>query len=164
MSPSKDSRSTAATAAGIALVVFGVWWLAWTLVPEWLRTIGTQVLGAMVLIALGVLVIVAARRGTFSPSRPGASLYRSRNDRWLGGVLGGLGAYLGVEPLILRILVLVLTLLGQGLLVLAYIILWVLIPEEPFVAVVEPVSPPDQVSPPSDPAASEPAQEDPHDE
>ena len=52
MTPSKDSRSSAATAAGIALVVVGVWWLAWALVPEWLRTIGTQVLGALVLIAL----------------------------------------------------------------------------------------------------------------
>ena len=142
MTPSKDSRSTAATAAGVALVVFGVWWLAWTLVPAWVRNIGTQVLGSVVLIALGVLIVVAARRGTFSASSSGARLYRSRDDRWIGGVLGGLGAYLGVEPLILRILVLVLTLLGQGVLVLAYVILWVLVPEEPLVVVSEPVAPP----------------------
>jgi phage shock protein PspC (stress-responsive transcriptional regulator) len=150
MTPSKDSRSSAATAAGVALVVFGVWWLAWTLVPAWVRSIGTQVLGALVLIILGVLVVVAARRGTFSATRTGARLYRSRDDRWIGGVLGGLGAYLGIEPLILRIVVLVLTLLGQPVIVLAYVILWVLVPEEPLVVVSEPVAPPPGPTGPSE--------------
>jgi phage shock protein PspC (stress-responsive transcriptional regulator) len=167
MTPSKDSRSSAATAAGIALVVVGVWWLAWALVPEWLRTIGTQVLGALVLIALGVLVVVAARRGTFNASYTGTRLHRSRSDRWIGGVLGGLGAYLGIEPLIPRILVLVLTLLGQGVLVLAYIVLWVLVPEEPpFAATVVPPVVTDPA--PAEAGTSEPVQsppsEDAHDE
>jgi len=123
-------------------MVIGVWWLAWTLVPAWLRHHRHAGARSARADRARRVVVVAARRGGFSASHPGTRLYRSRDDRWIGGVLGGLGSYLGVEPLILRILVLVLTLLGQGVLVLAYIILWVLVPEQPLVTVSEPVSPP----------------------
>jgi phage shock protein C len=54
---------------------------------------------------------------------------RSRNDRVLGGVCGGLGRYLNVDPVLLRIAAVALALSG-GLGVLAYIIAWVVIPEE----------------------------------
>ncbi len=56
-------------------------------------------------------------------------LRRSRTDRVLAGVAGGLGRYLGVDPVILRIAFVVLTLAGAaGILV--YIIGWIAIPEE----------------------------------
>ncbi len=57
-------------------------------------------------------------------------LYRSRTDQVLGGVCGGLGRYLGVDPVILRIAFIALT-LGGGAGVLLYIIAWIAIPEEP---------------------------------
>jgi phage shock protein PspC (stress-responsive transcriptional regulator) len=57
-------------------------------------------------------------------------LVRSRDDRMVAGVCGGIAQYLGVDATLVRILVVVGTVLGFGSLVLAYVIGWVLIPEE----------------------------------
>lgn len=56
-------------------------------------------------------------------------LRRSKTDRVLAGVAGGLGRYLGVDPVILRIAFVVMTLAGLAG-VLVYIIGWIAIPEE----------------------------------
>jgi phage shock protein PspC (stress-responsive transcriptional regulator) len=59
-------------------------------------------------------------------------LYRSRKERMLGGVCAGLGEYLRVDPTLLRLLFILFTLMGgQG--ILAYLILWVIVPDEPIV-------------------------------
>lgn len=64
---------------------------------------------------------------TTSPTR---RLYRSRSDRMLGGVAGGLASYLQVDPALTRLAFAALVLAaGSGLL--AYIIAWIVIPEEP---------------------------------
>jgi phage shock protein PspC (stress-responsive transcriptional regulator) len=56
-------------------------------------------------------------------------LRRTRTDRKVAGVAGGLGAYLGIDPVILRILFVVLAIFGgSGLLL--YLVAWLLIPEE----------------------------------
>ena len=54
-------------------------------------------------------------------------LLRSRRDRMIGGVCGGLGRYLNVDPVLLRIAAVALALAG-GVGVLAYLVAWVLIP------------------------------------
>ena len=54
---------------------------------------------------------------------------RSRKDRMFGGVCGGLGRYLNVDPVLLRIAAVALALSG-GLGVLAYVVAWIVIPEE----------------------------------
>lgn len=59
----------------------------------------------------------------------GRRLYRSRTDRMLGGVCGGLGGYLGIDPTFVRIFFLLLV-FWQGAGVLIYLILWVLVPAE----------------------------------
>ena len=57
-------------------------------------------------------------------------LYRSRTDRMIGGVCGGLGKYLTIDPTVVRLIfVLALLLGGHGLLV--YLILLLVVPEEP---------------------------------
>lgn len=56
-------------------------------------------------------------------------LYRSRTNRMIGGVCGGLGEYFGIDPTIVRI-VFVLLALADGLGILAYILLWVLMPKQ----------------------------------
>lgn len=56
-------------------------------------------------------------------------LYRSETNRMLAGVAGGLGEYFGVDPTIIRLIFVLLTVFGGGG-VLVYIILWVLIPCE----------------------------------
>ena len=57
-------------------------------------------------------------------------LYRSRSKRMLGGVCGGLGEYLKIDPTVMRVIFVVLAFFyGASLLI--YLIMWVLVPEEP---------------------------------
>ena len=57
-------------------------------------------------------------------------LYRSRNDRMLGGVCGGLGQYLDVDPTLIRLLFVAAVLLGgHGLLI--YLVMLIIVPIEP---------------------------------
>ena len=57
-------------------------------------------------------------------------LYRSRTDRYIAGVCGGLGKYFDVDPTIIRIIWAV-SVLGMGFGILAYLVAWILIPLEP---------------------------------
>jgi len=60
----------------------------------------------------------------------GKRLYRSRSDRMILGVCGGLGKYFDVDPTIVRVIAVVSLLLGlMGVLV--YLILAVAVPVEP---------------------------------
>mgnify|MGYP001141625898 CR=1 FL=1 len=56
-------------------------------------------------------------------------LYRSRKDRLIGGVCGGLGAYFGIDPVIVRVVFVAAAIWG-GLGFLAYLVLWIIIPPE----------------------------------
>ena len=58
-------------------------------------------------------------------------LYRSSREKMLGGVAGGLAEYFDVDPTIVR-LIFVLTVLAGGAGFLAYIIMWVVVPQEPY--------------------------------
>ncbi len=59
-------------------------------------------------------------------------LFRSRKDRVIGGICGGMGPYFNVDPVLLRVLWAVCFFIG-GVGLLAYIIAWIIIPEEPLV-------------------------------
>ncbi|MBN1915779.1 PspC domain-containing protein [Candidatus Dojkabacteria bacterium] len=59
---------------------------------------------------------------------PGA-LCRSEVNKIIGGVSGGLGEYFGIDPSIVRIVFILVTLFG-GSGILIYIILWIIIPSE----------------------------------
>ncbi|HSN50214.1 MAG TPA: PspC domain-containing protein [Bacteroidales bacterium] len=54
-------------------------------------------------------------------------IYRDPDDRMIGGVCGGLAAYTDIDPVIMRLIFVVLLFMGVG--VLAYIILWIVVPE-----------------------------------
>jgi phage shock protein PspC (stress-responsive transcriptional regulator) len=57
-------------------------------------------------------------------------LVRSRTDRMLGGVCGGLGAHFDADPVIFRLLFVLMTVMGgSGLLI--YIVMVIVIPREP---------------------------------
>lgn len=56
-------------------------------------------------------------------------LRRSRRDRVIAGVCGGLGRYLGIDPVLLRIAFVVLTVTG-GAGILLYLLAFVVIPEQ----------------------------------
>ena len=57
-------------------------------------------------------------------------LYRSRSDRAIAGVCGGLADYLHIDSTALRILTLFLILFA-GLSIWIYLLMWLIIPEEP---------------------------------
>lgn len=56
-------------------------------------------------------------------------LYRSRNDRWIAGVCGGLAEYTGLPVRLVRFLFFLFGWFGVGEFV--YIALWILVPKEP---------------------------------
>jgi phage shock protein C len=67
---------------------------------------------------------------TYPTPQPTAKrLTRSREDRWLGGVCGGVAAYTGVDATLVRLVVAVGTILGFGSLFVAYLVAWILMPE-----------------------------------
>ena len=57
-------------------------------------------------------------------------LYRSTTNKIVGGVCGGLGEYFDIDPVLIRI-IMVLLFLAKGLGILAYIIAWIIIPKRP---------------------------------
>ncbi len=57
-------------------------------------------------------------------------LRRSRRDRSIAGICGGLAEFFGTDPTLVRIVTLLLILFG-GLSLWVYIILWIIIPEAP---------------------------------
>lgn len=57
-------------------------------------------------------------------------LYRSRDNRIIGGVCAGIGEYLSIDPTAIRLIYILFALwFGSG--ILAYIIFLILVPEEP---------------------------------
>ena len=59
-------------------------------------------------------------------------LYRSREGRMIGGVCAGLGEYFGIDPTLVRLgFVLGALLGGVGALLIVYLIMLVVVPEEP---------------------------------
>ena len=57
-------------------------------------------------------------------------LYRSRNERIIAGICGGLAEYFGLKVFNVRLALLLLILFG-GLSIWVYIILWLIVPLEP---------------------------------
>ena len=56
-------------------------------------------------------------------------LYRSRTDKVLGGVCAGIGNYFNLDPVLVRV-AWVVGFFAAGIGFLAYLIAWIIIPEE----------------------------------
>ena len=56
-------------------------------------------------------------------------LYRSKTNKMLAGVCGGLGEYVNMDPTIVRLIAVLIGLSGAGLV--AYLVCAVIIPEKP---------------------------------
>jgi phage shock protein PspC (stress-responsive transcriptional regulator) len=65
-----------------------------------------------------------------APSPTPKRLLRSSDDRWLTGVCGGIAEYAGVDANLVRLVVVLGTLFGFGSLLVAYVVAWLLMPEE----------------------------------
>jgi phage shock protein PspC (stress-responsive transcriptional regulator) len=58
-------------------------------------------------------------------------LYRSTTDKMIGGVAGGLAEYFDIDSTLIRVLFIVIVFLGGGGII-AYIILWIVVPQKPY--------------------------------
>ncbi len=58
-------------------------------------------------------------------------LYRSRTNRMLAGVCSGLATFFGIDPTVVRLIFVAGTLLGFGSFILIYLVLFIVVPEEP---------------------------------
>ena len=123
---------------GALLLVAGLWMLMGRFFefPPVLQQIWQRVRSAdeaVALIIIGAAIVMFAQRKEH-PGMPakGTRLYRSRSEKWVGGVLGGLARYFSVDVTVLRLAFIALAfLLDIGGIVVAYIVLWIVVPEEP---------------------------------
>jgi len=67
-------------------------------------------------------------------------LYRSRDNRMIGGVAAGLGEFLGIDPTVMRLMFVMIAFAAGGG-VIAYIVMMLVVPEEPLEGKVEIVEP-----------------------
>ncbi len=64
-------------------------------------------------------------------SKPYKKLYRSRRDKLIAGVCGGLANYFEMDPTWVRIIFLLFFFMG-GSAMLVYLVMWLVVPIEPF--------------------------------
>jgi len=64
-----------------------------------------------------------------APTSP-RRLVRRRDDRMVAGVCSGVAAYLGVDVTLVRLVTVLGAIFGFGTFIVAYLVGWVLIPEE----------------------------------
>jgi phage shock protein PspC (stress-responsive transcriptional regulator) len=135
---------------GILLVVVGTVWLMSNL-GIWHRWWGLSwdILLPTVLVLAGVAFLFGGRSyvseqpSSPSPETAGQSaslprepakpsrLYRSRVERKLFGVCGGLGVHSGLDPTIVRILFVISAFASFGLAIFVYILMAIIVPDEP---------------------------------
>lgn len=58
-------------------------------------------------------------------------LTRSRDDKWIAGICGGIAEHTGIDATLIRVILVIATILGAGSLVVIYLICWVIIPKTP---------------------------------
>jgi len=139
---------------GILLVVVGSLWLMSNL-GIWHRWWGISwdLLLPTVLVLAGVAFLFGGRNylsrrqaeASNDPAQPDANasadaraaqpskFYRSRLERKIFGVCGGLGSYFDIDSTIVRVLFVLSTFASFGLTIFAYILMAVIVPEEPLI-------------------------------
>jgi phage shock protein PspC (stress-responsive transcriptional regulator) len=125
------------TIIGIILIGLGIWFLFSNLglIPapfySFFRVVRSS-LWPIVLIFIGIIIILATSgRRTFTIDTQGKRLYRSRTQRMIAGVAGGIAEYLGADPTWVRLAWAVLTIVNPPAGIVAYIVAAIVIPEEP---------------------------------
>ena len=128
----------AAIVIGIVLVLFGVWGLINAVLPGWVwNMLGTTVrtiwgiLWPLALVAAGAYLLWGVKTGKFSGfTQGGASrpLRRSRADKRLLGVCGGIAYYFGIDSTVVRVMAVILLVLFTPTAIIAYFLIALLVP------------------------------------
>jgi phage shock protein PspC (stress-responsive transcriptional regulator) len=58
-------------------------------------------------------------------------LYRSRKEMILGGICGGIAEHIDVDPSLIRLVWIVVSLISLGTGIIVYLAAWIIIPESP---------------------------------
>ena len=58
-------------------------------------------------------------------------LTRSRDDKWIAGICGGIAEHTGIDATLIRVILVIATILGAGSLIVIYLICWLIIPKTP---------------------------------
>jgi phage shock protein C len=105
---------------------------AWVVLSIWP---GAVVLGVVAYLAAWVLMPRAEARDGASAT-PQTPLVRSRTDRRIAGICGGLAEYLDVDPTIVRVTWVILSIVAGAVVfgIVAYLIAWFIIPRAPLAA------------------------------
>jgi len=119
---------------GLALLLNTMGWLPVSLGYLW--GLFKMLFWPLLLVGLGLLLIVGAfwgDRGWWRHVRlpeSGRVLSRSRDDRMLAGVCGGLGEYFNIDPTLVRLIWVIGTLGTMGTGILAYVLAAIVLPED----------------------------------
>lgn len=62
-------------------------------------------------------------------TKPHKKLFRDPDNKYIGGVSSGLGHYIGLDAIWIRLIWILLTIFSSGTFILIYIIFWILVPE-----------------------------------
>jgi phage shock protein C len=104
--------------------------VAWIVLSIWP---GAVLLGVVAYIAAWILIPASDVVGAGAAALAGRRLLRSRTDRRIAGVCGGLAEYFGVDPTMVRLAWVVLTIVPCAIVfgVIAYLIAWLVVPPAP---------------------------------
>jgi phage shock protein C len=95
-------------------------------IPALAVPLGSTPRGVAGMVSLGSPASIA-KGGAMAETR---KLYRSKTDRVLAGVCGGLAQYFNLEATLIRVLFVLLAVLGGSGLVL-YVAMWIIVPNQP---------------------------------
>lgn len=120
---------------GIALFALWIWAIVDCLTGD--MTAGQKLFWVMVVIILnflGAFIYLLSSRAhgknmAGSSRFRGKRLYRSK-DRIIAGVCGGIGEYIDIDPTVVRLIWVVLTLMSLGTGIIAYAVAWIVMPEK----------------------------------
>ena len=160
-----DHDSTGWVILGGALIAAGLFLgartlgiLPWPFVEFWGLAVKARY--GIGVVVVGILLIVWAQSGRrfVAPVR-GTKLYRVREGKWVAGVLGGLAEYFQVDVTWLRLAFIALAVLLDmgGALLTAYIIMAIVVPQEPEAPQGAVTAAPAPAAVPAPPAPVEPA-------
>jgi len=131
-SDGKVSFSAVALAVGILLVLFGLWQLAERFLGTWFHDIWQiislviSIVWPLLIISGGVFLMLLARKGNLSLPID-RKLYRSIRNKKIGGICGGIGEYLSVDPAVVRVVTIVLAILCWYVILPLYLLFWIII-------------------------------------
>jgi phage shock protein PspC (stress-responsive transcriptional regulator) len=136
--PHEERDSTLWLVLGAALIVAGFFFGARSLgvIPWPVQAVLNALVKARAgigVVLIGVALIIWANGGRrFTAPARGTKLYRSRDNKWVAGVLGGLAEYFNVDVTLLRLAFIALViLLDMGVLIAVYIVMAIVVPLEP---------------------------------